>query len=83
MKRAYDSTVARIAGNVAGQAMKGHDWSDGKDAYLRLAIHCVAIARAIVAECQRTEQAAPIEAKTGVFSLHSTEPQSEGKPGTP
>jgi hypothetical protein len=51
----YDSTVARIAGNVAGQAMKGHDWSDGDDAYVRLAIQCVKIARAIVAEVERTE----------------------------
>lgn len=54
-KRKYDSTVARIAGNVAGQAMDGHDWSDGDDAYLRLAIHCVKVARAIVAEVERTE----------------------------
>lgn len=52
--RDYESTVMRIAGNVAGQAMKGHDWSDGDDAYLRLAIHCVKIARAIVAEVHRT-----------------------------
>ena len=54
-KKKYDSTVARIAGNVAGQAMKNHDWSDGDDAFLRLSIHCVKIARAIVAETERTE----------------------------
>jgi hypothetical protein len=52
---AASNTVARMAGHVAGQAMKGHDWKDGDDAYLRLAIHCVKVARAIVAEVQRTE----------------------------
>lgn len=56
-RKKYDSTVARIAGNVAGQAMQGHDWTDGDDAYVRLAIHCVKVARAIVAEVERTEPA--------------------------
>jgi len=54
-KRKYDSTVARIAGNVAGQAMKDHDWSDGDDAFLRLAIYCVKIARAIVDQVEYSE----------------------------
>lgn len=53
--RDYDSTVARMAGNIAAGCHEGHDWSDGDDAYLRLAIHCVKIARAIVAETKRTE----------------------------
>lgn len=63
-KRDYDSTVARIAGNVASGCLKGHDWSDGDDAYLRLAIHCVKIARAIVEETKRTEPRAGQGAQT-------------------
>lgn len=57
-KRKYDPTVARIAGNIASGLMDGHDWDDGDDAYLRLAIHCVKMARAIVAEVERTEPVA-------------------------
>lgn len=51
MKRTYDSTVARMAGNIAagllhGQVSYTHEW---------VARQSVAIARAIVAEVERTE----------------------------
>lgn len=48
-----ESTVMRMAGNIAGHCLADHDWSDGDDAYLRLAIHVVKIARALVDEVQR------------------------------
>lgn len=57
----YDSTVAPIAGNIAPAAMVDHDWSDGDVAYTRLAVHVVAIARAIIAETRRTEPPTDLE----------------------
>ena len=59
-KRKYDSTVARIAGNIAGSLVVRHlhltdvagRMSLDTDA---LALESVAVARAIVAEVERTE----------------------------
>lgn len=65
-KRTYDSMVARIAGNIASgplgakyqeQAVKA-DWTaDVQDSFV--AHRCVALARDIVAEVQRTEPESP------------------------
>ncbi len=64
------STVARIAGNICGTLMDGHDWEDGDTAYLRLSIHVVKMARAIAAEVERTEPSSSIE---------SSRPQQDAK----
>lgn len=54
-KRTYDSTVARIAGDIAsGLVDRFHDRAD-QDVVRR----AVWLARAIVAEVQRTEPADP------------------------
>lgn len=59
--RKYDSTVARIAGNIAsGLAMKVLE-AGSVDAEV-LAHDCVELARAIVAEVERTE---PVTEKAG------------------
>ena len=56
MKHNYDSTVARIAGNIAsGTAQTA--WESGRYPDV-IAEWCVAIARAIVAEVERTEPSA-------------------------
>lgn len=51
-KKKYDSTVARIAGNL----MSGYEWYDltprERDEF---AFEAVAMARAIIAETERTE----------------------------
>lgn len=49
-RKDYESTVMRIAGNVAGQVMV---LADGIDPQW-IAEHSVRVARAIVAEVQRT-----------------------------
>lgn len=58
-KKKYDSTVARIAGNI----MSGYEWYDltprERDEF---AAEAVAMARAIVAETQRTEPAPAVDA---------------------
>ena len=53
-KRKYDSTVARIAGNIAA----GLRWDAlNQIPDERIAVVCVRVARAIVAEVGRTEKA--------------------------
>ena len=60
-KRKYDSTVARIAGNIASSQF-GLAYNLAKDADReRFASNVVALARAIVAEVERTE---PPQAET-------------------
>lgn len=54
-KKKYDSTVARIAGNVAGQVMV---FGEGIDPEW-IAKMSVSVARAIVAEVERTEPQEP------------------------
>ncbi len=66
-KRKYDSTVARIAGNIAGHVMAnlmsipGIQGTAPADAAFGIATSSVAIARAIVAETIRTEPVARTE----------------------
>lgn len=56
VQRKYDATVARIAGNIAGTVLsQTHDPSYGEDALTVVAQASVFIARAIVAEVERTE----------------------------
>lgn len=52
-KRDYDSTVARIAGNIVGTL--GVPIVEAADLRKDFAIRAVAMARAIVAEVKRTE----------------------------
>lgn len=60
-KRTYDSTVARIAGNIlSGMARDFYDTSSGDEA--RIAKWAVAAARAIVEETQRTEPLPAVDA---------------------
>jgi len=55
-KKKYDSTVARIAGNLlSGFPFDEYSLDDG----LRLVSEAVAMARAIVAETERTEPEPP------------------------
>ena len=54
-KRAYDSTVA-IAGNIA-RGIAEPAWRSDRDP-VGVAMWCVALARAIVAEVERTEPSA-------------------------
>jgi hypothetical protein len=56
LKRKYDSTIARIAGNLLSgtNAVKVHG-AYGDDALRHLAQQAVRLARAIVAEVERTE----------------------------
>lgn len=63
-KQKYDSSVARIAGNIASGMMEGWlQWPSYDSGTTRVVIvqDSVAMARAIVAEVQRTE---PVEAPT-------------------
>lgn len=53
-KRDYDSTVARIAGNIVGHLIHKEAWQAND---LAAATVAVALARAIVAEVKRTEPA--------------------------
>ena len=55
VKRAYDSTVARIAGNIAGHMLQDTPNNDGA----RIATESVWLARLIVEEVKRTEPASP------------------------
>lgn len=60
-KRKYDSSVARIAGNIAsGMVANGKEFDP-----VVLAMHAVEAARAIVAEVERTEPAAPAGGREG------------------
>lgn len=53
-KKKYDSTVARIAGNIAGHLFRDYDQRDeGQDA--AIARQSVRLARLIVADVIRTE----------------------------
>jgi hypothetical protein len=54
-KRKYDSTVARIAGNIAGHIL--NDSYEGSETFspASVAEAAVKVARAIVAETERTE----------------------------
>jgi hypothetical protein len=62
--RKYDSTVARIAGNL----LSGFPFDEyNSDDTIRLAREAVALARAIVAETERTQPAAA-EAETGALA---------------
>lgn len=56
-KRKYDSTVARIAGNILSGHQRRTDDPDGllSDSDKRLCRWAVNLARAIVAETERTE----------------------------
>lgn len=49
-KRKYDSTIARIAGNLLSGS-----WPEGADRREELARLAVMMARAVVAEVERTE----------------------------
>lgn len=61
-KRKYDSTVARIAGNIAsGERGRLFTNEAGHEAVAR---ECVALARAIVKEVERTEPAPTPEASS-------------------
>jgi hypothetical protein len=59
-KRTYDSTVARIAGNIASGFVGGRLFGNDEPQIARVS---VAIARLIIAETQRTEPA-PTEGAT-------------------
>lgn len=52
-KKKYDSTVARIAGNIAGVLEAERPYALGEE--VKIAARAVALARAIVAEVERTE----------------------------
>lgn len=52
-KRKYDSTIARIAGNIAAGIVDGYAWNQIN--IDTIAANVVALARAIVAEIERTE----------------------------
>ncbi len=52
MKRPYDSTVARIAGNI----LSGYPRLDASIDYTAVAREAVRLARSIVAEVERTER---------------------------
>lgn len=52
-KRKYDATVARIAGNIAGILEAERPYATDEE--MRVAARAVALARAIVAEVERTE----------------------------
>jgi len=54
-KRKYDSTVARIAGNIAGHMLRDND-GDTRNSEA-VAVDAVYLARKIVAEVERTEPA--------------------------
>lgn len=54
-KRKYDSTVARIAGNIASGLMQTPAGGSADEAVGRIARTSVYLARAIVAEVERTE----------------------------
>lgn len=54
-KRDYDSTVARIAGNIAAGLVTTHTFGPEGGQYHRLAPTAVNIARWIVAEVKATE----------------------------
>jgi hypothetical protein len=60
-KRKYDSTVARIAGNVASGMMRDPSWWPLNANSGRIAEVAVSIARAIVTEVQRPEPTAQTE----------------------
>lgn len=75
-KRKYDSTVARIAGNVAGAMLdrvmvhsRGdetgqHSSGFSADTLILIAQESVMLARAIVAEVERTEPLTPPQPPT-------------------
>ena len=68
MKRPYDSTVARIAGNIAsGLVARGH-YSSTEG----LAHDAVRLARAIVAETINTEPAPPEAPPADVVHVDAT-----------
>lgn len=53
-KKKYDSTVARMAGNImAGMATRVYDGENSEDNAVNW---CVSIARRLIAEVERTEQ---------------------------
>lgn len=56
--RKYDSTIARIAGNIASRVGTNSPAADAD-----VARRCVALARAIVAEVERTEPTPDAEGK--------------------
>ena len=62
-KRPYDSTVARIAGNIAsgfvGNPAAVSDWAMSGETSIEQT--CVRLARAIVAETKRTEPEADVD----------------------
>jgi hypothetical protein len=54
-KRKYDSTVARIAGNLLSGVFRQSDWPQTTERRKEIAADAVKVARAIVEEVQRTE----------------------------
>lgn len=62
-ERKYDSTVARIAGNIASGLAPRYAEVGRQIDVDTLAETCVMIARAIAAETERTEHGAPQEEK--------------------
>ncbi len=55
----YDSTVARIAGNLLSGAFCRSNWPQTREALELVAEQAVRVARAIVAEVSRTEPQEP------------------------
>ena len=54
-KKSYESTVMRMAGNIAGSMITGIEAGTNPVALQLVAESAVALARAIVAEVERTE----------------------------
>lgn len=54
-KKKYDSTVARIAGNIAAGIATSYVGADRLIPVMQIAVDAVELARAIVLEVERTE----------------------------
>lgn len=84
-KRKYDSTIARMAGNIAGGFMDrvlvvraGNRVGFAEESIAHVAVVSVAIARAIVAEVERTE----ILKENGTLPPYTTPPPALEPPPT-
>lgn len=54
-KKKYDSTVARIAGNLLSGSLHVYNFNEHGADHIKVVRGAVAMARAIVAETERTE----------------------------
>lgn len=68
MKRDYDTTLARIAGNIAVGLVRYPTWPDAE-----VAAHAVTLARLIVARVRATEPAGTCPACGDVEGYHAAE----------